>query len=306
MKVSPPAQVLVFGSLNMDLVVRVPRVPEAGETLTAHAFVANPGGKGANQALACARQGARVSMVGCVGTDSFGASLRTALETDGVDASGVRTVAGSSGIAMIMVDEQARNRIAVVPAANAALCVDDAQALREQLACAQFLIMQLEVPVAAVLRAAELARALGCKVLLNPAPAQTLPDELWPLVDLLVVNETEAAMLSGLALVTSFNASEVAQALRARGPAQVIITLGRDGLVWTDEQLVHRLAAYPVDAVDTTAAGDTFIGALCAALVEGRAMEEALHYAVRAAAVCVTRYGAQSSIPWRADVDALS
>ena len=191
---------VVFGSLNMDLVVRVPRMPQAGETLSAHGFLSNPGGKGANQAVACARQGGKVVMVGRVGDDGFGAQLRTAVVAQGVNAAGVATTPGvSTGVAMIMVDDSAQNCIAVVPGANASVSVEDAEAMRDWLADAGLLLLQLEVPMASVLRAAGIAKEAGCTVLLNPAPAQALPEELWPLLDILVLNETEAQPLQRFA-----------------------------------------------------------------------------------------------------------
>jgi ribokinase len=297
-------QVVVFGSLNMDLVVRVPRMPQAGETLSAHGFLSNPGGKGANQAVACARQGGRVVMVGRVGNDGFGAQLRTAVVAQGVDAAGVATTPGvSTGVAMIMVDDSAQNCIAVVPGANASVGIEDAEAMRDRLAGAGLLLLQLEVPMDSVLRAAGIAREAGCTVLLNPAPALALPDGLWPLLDILVLNETEASLYSGLARVDSSNAVDAAALLLQRGLQHVIVTLGEHGVVWASAAGARRFEARKVQAVDTTAAGDTFIGALGALLVEGRSMEEALAHAIRAAAICVTRAGAQASMPSREEVD---
>jgi ribokinase len=299
------SRVVVFGSLNMDLVVRVPRMPAAGETLTGHGFLSNAGGKGANQAVACARQGASVAMAGRVGADAFGAELRAGLLTEGIDARGVGTAEGvSTGVAAILVDDAAQNCIAVVPGANALVTPADAEALRHVLEGAALLLLQLEVPIQAVLRAAQVAREAGCTVLLNPAPARDLPDALWPLIDILVVNETEARMLSGLAAVDAANAAEAAALLAKRGPREVIVTLGADGVVWHSPHGVRGFPAKTVKAVDTTAAGDTFIGALAALRVEGRPMEEALAHAIRAAAICVTRAGAQASMPTRAEVDA--
>jgi ribokinase len=297
-------RVVVFGSLNMDLVVRVPRMPEAGETLTGRDFLSNPGGKGANQAVACARQGALVSMAGRLGADAFGAELRAGLLAEGIDAAAVVTADGvSTGVAAILVDDAAQNCIAVVPGANALVTPADAEALRPVLEGAALLLLQLEVPMESVLRAAQVAREAGCSVLLNPAPARDLPDALWPLVDILVVNETEARMLSGLASVAADNAAEVAALLAKRGPREVIVTLGADGVVWYSPQGAKHFAAQQVKAVDTTAAGDTFIGALAALRVEGRPMEEVLAHAIRAAAICVTRPGAQASMPMRAEVE---
>lgn len=297
-------KVVVFGSLNMDLVVRVPRMPQAGETLSAHGFLANPGGKGANQAVACARQGGQVQMVGRVGDDGFGAQLRTAIAAQGVNAGGVVATPGvSTGVAMIMVDDAAQNCIAVVPGANASVAIEDAEALRDRLADAGLLLLQLEVPMASVLRAAGIAKEAGCTVLLNPAPAQALPKGLWPLLDILVLNETEACLFSGLPLVDASNAADAAALLLRRGPRHVIVTLGEHGVVWASAAGSRHFAAPKVRAVDTTAAGDTFIGALGAMLVEGRSMEEALAHAIRAAAICVTRAGAQTSMPSREEVE---
>jgi ribokinase len=300
------SKVVVFGSLNMDLVVSVPRMPQPGETLTGHGFLSNPGGKGANQAVACARQGARVEMVGRVGADGFGAELRTALMEQRVDGAGVLTTEGAStGVAMIMVDDGAQNCIAVVPGANASVGLQDAEALRQRVADAGLLLLQLEVPLPAVQRAAAIAKEAGCTVLLNPAPAQALPEALWPLLDILLLNETEACMFSGLGTVDPANAKEAAALLLRRGPRHVIVTLGEHGVVWASAAGTRHFDAVKVQAVDTTAAGDTFIGALAALLVEGRPMEDALAHAIRAAAICVTRPGAQASMPSREEVQRL-
>ncbi|HMA09219.1 MAG TPA: ribokinase, partial [Ramlibacter sp.] len=249
-------KVVVFGSLNMDLVVRVPRMPRSGETLSAHGFLANPGGKGANQAVACARQGGKVVMVGRVGDDAFGAQLRTAVVAQGVNAAGVATTPGvSTGVAMIMVDDAAQNCIAVVPGANASVSVEDAEVMSEWLADAGLLLLQLEVPMASVLRAAAVARDAGCAVLLNPAPAHALPAALWPLLDILVLNETEAQLLSGLSVVDVRNAVDAAALLRRRGARDVIVTLGEQGVVWACAAGTRHFEARKVQAVDTTAAG---------------------------------------------------
>lgn len=298
------ARVVVFGSLNMDLVVRVPRMPGPGETLAGYNFLSNPGGKGANQAVACRRQGALVEMVGQVGDDSFGAQLRAAMEVEGVESQGVAAVAGqTTGVAVIMVDDHAQNCIAVVPGANSLVGEHDAEALRPRLGDAAMLLLQLEVPMPAVVRAAVVARQVGCRVLLNPAPAQALPEVLWPLIDILVVNETEAAMLAGVPSVARENASEVAALLMHRGPREVIITLGENGVVCAAAGSVQGYDAMQVHPMDTTAAGDTFIGALAAMLVEGCSMGQAVRHAIHAAAICVTRPGAQASMPSRAEVE---
>jgi ribokinase len=279
-------------------------MPEPGETLTGHGFLANPGGKGANQAVACARQGARVEMVGRVGDDGFGAQLRASLDAQGVDSQGVAAATGEgTGVAMVMVNDDAQNCIAVMPGANSRVSESDAQALRPRLQDAAMLLLQFEVPLPAVVRAAAVAREAGCRVLLNPAPAQALPDALWPLIDILVVNETEARMLAGMPHVTRDNAPQAARLLMQRGPREVIITLGEHGVVCASADGVQGYDAVRVQPVDTTAAGDTFIGALAALLVEGRGMPDAVRHAIRAAAICVTRPGAQASMPSREEVE---
>lgn len=303
-RLPPVPEVVVFGSLNMDLVVRVPRAPEAGETLQAHGFMTNPGGKGANQAVACARQGARVCMVGRVGRDAFGAALRAALAADGIDVSHIGMAGQTSGIAVIMVDDAAQNRIAIIPGANALLSPQDADGVPE-LTTTRLLLLQCEVPMAASVRAAAIAHGSGGKVVLNPAPVCPLPDALWPLVDVLVVNENEAATLAGRTVNNVGGAREAALALRRRGPAITIVTLGRDGVVVADGQGCRHFVALSVQAVDTTAAGDTFIGALCAAYVAGEPIDPAVARGIRAAALCVTRPGAQASIPRREELAGL-
>jgi ribokinase len=297
-------QIVVFGSLNMDLVVRVPRAPDAGETLAAHGFMTNPGGKGANQAVACARQGARVCMVGRVGGDDFGAALRAGLAADGIDVHHVAAAGDSSGIAVIIVDDAAQNRIALVAGANGLLTPQDADAVAE-LRTSRLLLLQCEVPMPAIVRAAEIVDAAGGTVVLNPAPVCALPDTLWRLVDILVVNETEAAAYAATAVDGVVAAGAAALALRARGPATVIVTLGSDGVVVADARGCRHFSALRVQAVDTTAAGDTFIGALCAAHVGGESIDAAVAQAIRAAALCVTRPGAQMSIPTRAELVAM-
>ncbi len=301
------SRVVVFGSLNMDLVVRVPRMPLPGETLAGRSFCTYAGGKGANQAVACARQGTPVEMVGRVGDDVFGQDLCVELVRQTVAIDGVKKVAGErTGVAIIYVDDSAQNCIAIVPGANGQVGIGDAEALRSRLRDAGMLLLQLEVPIDAVLRAAVVAREAACKVLLNltPVPAHPIPDALWPLLDILVVNESEAGTLTGLASVTRDNASEAALLLRQRGPDDVLVTLGEHGVVWSSAQGAQHFQAFPVQPVDTTAAGDTFVGALAAMLVAERGMPEAIQYAMRAAAICVTRPGAQASIPSRQEVEA--
>jgi ribokinase len=297
----------------MDLVVRVARIPAAGETLTGEGFQTAPGGKGANQAVAAARLGAPVVMVGCVGNDAHGHELLAGLEADGIDASRVEARTGvATGVAVIVVEPDGQNRIVLAPGANA--CIDDAT-VRERasrvIARASMLVMQLEVPLAAVLQAALYARQADVPVLLNAAPAQPLPQALWAVIDVLVVNESEAALLSDRPVADAPSAVAAACVLAARGPRIVVVTLGALGVAWVDARnqvfgsaaaASGTLPAHAVHAVDTTAAGDTFIGALAAALREGRSLAESIALGQAASALCVTRPGAQGSIPWRREL----
>lgn len=284
--------IVVFGSLNMDLVVRVPRAPRGGETLQGTSFFTNPGGKGANQAVACARQGARVAMVGCVGEDDFGRTLRGSLAADGIAVAHVRTAGPTTGVAVVMVDDEGENRITVVPGANDLLKAD-AQAL-----AGRYLLLQCEVPMPEVVLAARIMRERGATVVMNPAPVCRLPDALWPLVDILVLNEIEAAELAGVPVADPAGAAAAATSLRRRGPSAAIVTLGSQGVLVADDAGCRHFPAQPVRVVDTTAAGDTFIGAMCAARAAGQGMDAAVLRGIQAATICVTRAGAQASIPY--------
>jgi ribokinase len=298
------AEVLVVGSINMDLVVRTARLPDPGETVPGKSFATIPGGKGANQAVAAARLGARTAMIGRVGDDAFGAELRRVLAADGIDCQAVRAVPGvPSGVALIEVDDAGRNHIVVVPGGNGHLAPADVQAHEPLLAAARAVVLQLEVPLEAVRWTAARARALGKLVVLNPAPARPLPADLLASADYLVPNELEASALTGLWVDSPAAAAEAAGRLRAQGPRNVIVTLGAAGVLSASAGGTRHHPARPVQAVDSTAAGDTFIGGLCAALVEGRSLEAAIAFAQAAAAISVTRPGAQTSIPRRDEVE---
>lgn len=290
------ASVVVFGSLNMDLMVRVERTPRPGETLRGLGFLTNSGGKGANQAVACARQGAGVSMVGCVGQDTFGEALRSALAADGIDVSNVRQVERSTGVAIVTVDAQGENSITLVPGANDYVKADPA-ALE-----GQFLLLQCEVPMREVVQAAKHMRGKGATVVLNPAPVCQLPDELWSLVDIIVMNEIEASELAGVRVSDPESASVAAAAIRKLGPSTAIVTLGSQGVLLAHGDHRQHFPARQVEVVDTTAAGDTFIGAMCAALAAGASMGAAVSRGIDAATICVTRPGAQASIPYLNEV----
>ena len=296
-------KVVFLGSLNMDLLIQVARAPREGETVQGHSIHYVPGGKGANQAVSCARQGACVSLVGCVGSDHHGVTLLAALVEDRIAVDGVLIDPGEpTGVAMVMVDDNGQNRIVCIAGANARLRIDEEKFAR-QLTQAQFLVMQFEVPMQQVLQAAQIAHRVGCKVILNPSPMQVLPDELWPLVDTLIVNETEAQALTGVAPDDRpGTAARAAQHLRDRGIARVVVTLGKLGAVATDASGSSYHPAPAVRAIDTTAAGDTFLGAVTAALAEGQGLTASVESGIRAATLCVQTMGAQPSIPDRAAV----
>lgn len=295
--------IVVLGSVNADLTLRCARLPRPGETVHGEDFRTVPGGKGANQAVAAARLGGRVEFIGCVGDDDFGAQARAALEREGVGTAHLRTRAGvPTGVAMILVEQSGQNSIALAAGANACLDaaqVDDAAAA---IAGASLLVCQLETPLEAVRHAIGIARRHGVKVLLNPAPAQALPSTLLAEIDILVPNESEAAVLVGES--ASREATELALALKSQGPDTVIVTLGADGICLADQDGVRLRPAPAAKAVDTTGAGDTFIGAFAVALQEGQGTDAAATFAQRAAAISVTRQGAMASMPTREDCEA--
>ncbi len=298
-----PGSVLVVGSLNMDLVVAVERHPKPGETVIGGDLERFPGGKGANQAVAAARLGARVRMVGRVGLDEHGAELLRGLENEGIDALGVGRVGTPTGVALISVDVQGQNAIVVSPGANARLQPDDLEP--ERFEGAEVVVLQLETPLETVHRAAELGRAAGARVLLNAAPAQALPEDLLAVTDVLVVNEFEAAMVAGAAEPEGPEAAlALARELARRVPV-VVVTLGARGLVWAGDGGEGHLPAFEVDPVDTTAAGDAFVGGLAAALAAGNPLLEALRFGSAAGALAATRFGAQASLPKPGDVGRL-
>ena len=296
--------IVVIGSINMDLVLRVPRMPLPGETLTGGAFRTIPGGKGANQAVACARMsgklaagGQQVAMVACVGDDEFGATLRAALVADGIIDSHVTTVPGvASGIASILVDDNGQNSIVLAGGANDCLSPAHIDAARELIEQSDIMVLQLEVPMETVVHAIKLARSLGKTVVLNPAPAAKVPADVLALVDYLIPNEIEAAMLAG-AEVDAGDVKALAAALQKQGSDNIIITLGAKGVHAALYGGDHDFPAQVVQAVDTTAAGDTFIGGFVAGLASGLDEAEAIAQGQRAAAWSVTKPGAQTSIP---------
>ena len=290
--------IAVLGSTNMDLVAYVERAPGRGETVTGRELRTIPGGKGANQAVAAARAGGEVTMIGAVGDDEYGVRLRSNLEHAGVDTDLLHTVEGPSGTAHIVVDDSGANSIVVVPGANGTVTALGPGEMAA-IAGADLLLLQLELPLSAVIEGARVAHAQGVRTILTPSPVQPLPSELLDCVDLLIPNEHEAAEISGF---TDPHAS--ARYLLSQVPA-VVITLGSKGCLYAargGEPVV--LPAPEVTAVDTTGAGDTFVGTLAGALGERRPVPRALAWASAAAALCVQRPGASTSMPYRTEIDA--
>jgi ribokinase len=294
--------IVVFGSINIDLVVRTPRLPAPGETLTGHTFFTAPGGKGANQAVACARLGVPTRMVGRVGDDLFGEQLRASLRSFGVQDDGVLTTPGPSGVALIAVDDTAENTIVIVPGANGAVSIADIPRLERALDGARALLLQLEVPIETVVAAARAAHTRGVTVILDPAPALPLPDELYALADIITPNEHEATTLTGIAVHDDQGAIAAARALIARGARRVALKLGARGALTADAEGEQFWSPFTVTPVDTVAAGDAFNGGLAVALSEGRSFDEAIRWGLAAGALSVTRHGAQPSMPERNEV----
>jgi ribokinase len=293
--------VLVIGSLNMDLVARCARLPAKGQTVFGNDFFTAAGGKGANQAVAAARLGAHVAMAGCVGRDDFGASLTAGLGAAGVDTQNVLPVDRPTGTALITIDAEGANTIVVISGTNTAC---DTAMVDRALASAGgpgILLLQHEIPDATNAYAIQVAQAAGWFVILNPAPAAPIPIDLLPCIDLLVPNETEAAALTGRSVSSRADALAAGQ-LMGQGARRVVITLGSDGALYCDATDSLHTPAVAVQAVDTTAAGDAYIGALGAALAEGRGLPDCLGFAAAAAALSVTRLGAQPSLASRAEL----
>jgi ribokinase len=289
--------IVVLGSTNMDLVVYVAQAPRRGETVTGLQFRTIPGGKGANQAVAAARAGGAVSMIGAVGSDSFGTQLRGTLTASGVDTDLLRTAEGPSGTAHIVVDDEGGNAIVVIPGANGTV-TGLGPGDETVIGAADALLLQLELPLSAALAGAEAGHRHGVRTVLTPSPAQPLPPELLGAVDLLVPNEHEAAALAGVA-----DPHAAAEALLRQVP-EVVITLGAAGSLYAARGAKPLIVpAQQVSAVDTTAAGDTFVGTLAVALGEGRPMEQAMSWASAAAALCVQRTGASTSMPYRPEIE---
>lgn len=290
--------IVVVGSINADLVLRVPRRPGPGETLLGHEAVALPGGKGANQAVAAARLGAAVAMVGAVGRDPNAEVALSGLREAGVDLAQVRTVDGATGLAVVTLSDDSENSIIVIPGANATVTPAVVEAAEHLIGAARICVLQAEIPLPSVTRAAEIARAHGTRVLLNVAPATTLPTGTLRLADPLVVNEHEAAILLGHRLGTP---EDAARELAGRGVPSVVVTLGAAGLTGYEAGTSWSAPARSVTARDTTGAGDAFVGALAAELAADSSLQDAAATATRVAAASVLHLGTQPSYPWKGD-----
>lgn len=301
------AEILVIGSANVDFTVLAPHLPRPGETLLGRRFFQECGGKGANQAVAAARLGGKVGMVARIGADAAGRTILATLQAAGVDTAYVTVDPSTeSGTAHITVDDQGQNSIVVVSGANMALSPADVDQARPAIAQAKLVMLQLEIPLETALHALRVAKEYGVPVMLDPAPAPagSLPSEFYQLSTFATPNETEAEALCGFAIEGEPSATLAAQLLRQRGIASPVVKLGARGAVYLDGDQPRHLPAFKVETVDTTAAGDSFAGGLAVATVEGRSQAEALRFASAVGALTATRYGAQSSLPTRTEVEA--
>lgn len=295
--------IIVVGSSNVDLTARVKRLPRPGETIGGATLLRANGGKGANQAVAAARMGANVLFLTCLGADASGEMLSSQFAADGIDTSCIKISATPTGTALIFVDDNAENCIAVAPGSNNDLLPSDIDAARGCIEGAGYLLVQLEIPMSTVVRSIELADSLGIKTILNPAPMGPVPQELFSHIWLITPNQTEAEQLTGIHVDSKDSARKAAEALFAKGVKNVIITMGCHGSLVCSPEGVELVPARKVQAIDTTGAGDVYNGALVAALSEGKSLSESARLATIASSVAVTRMGAQTSAPYRNEVD---
>ncbi len=295
-------KIFVIGSANTDMVVKAKKLPSPGETILGGTFLMNAGGKGANQAVAAARLGGQVTLVAKVGNDIFGKQTISGLQQEHIDTRYVFTDFGTpSGTALIMVNEEGENCIAVAPGANANLLPSDILTVKD-IGEAEIILMQLEIPIGTIAAVISIARKNNQKVVLNPAPAQKLEDDLLRGLFLITPNETEASLLTGINVIDETTAAAAASEFLKKGVQHVIITLGKQGAYFQNATMKLMIEAPAVTAKDTTAAGDTFSGAITVAITENMNWEQAIKFAVEAASISVTRMGAQSSIPWRMEL----
>lgn len=297
------ARILILGSSNTDMTVRTAALPLPGQSLIGGDFVMGPGGKGANQAVAARRLGGDAALVCKVGRDVFGDNAVKHYAEEGLDVSGVLRSDKPSGVALITVDDKAENSIVVAPGANMDITEADIDTVAPLIRAAGILLLQLEIPVPSVLKAARIGHEAGALVVLNPAPYAEVPAEMFRYVDLFIPNETELSAYAGLPVTDRESALKAADVMVSRGVKTVIVTLGSKGSLIYDGRSVSDIGAFKVEAVDTTAAGDTYCGALCVALSEGRTLQVAAVFASKASALSVTRPGAQHSMPYRNEIN---
>lgn len=296
--------IVVVGSTNTDMVIKTSKLPLPGETILGGDFLMNPGGKGANQAVAASRLNGEVTLVAKTGEDVFGLQTKKLFQSENLNAEFLFSDPDfPSGIALITVDEQAENCIVVAPGANSRLVREDINLAKEAILQAAIVLMQLEIPLDTVLYTAEIAFQAGIKVILNPAPAQQLPDELMKMLYMITPNETEAELLTGIPVTDLSSGEKAASVLLEKGAKVVVITLGSKGALLVTEGVCELIPTYPVEPIDTTAAGDCFNGALAVALSEGSGLTAAIAFANRAASLSVTRMGAQASAPYRHELE---
>ncbi|REF25522.1 ribokinase [Xenorhabdus cabanillasii] len=300
------AKLAVMGSINVDHILNLKSFPQPGETVQGERYQVAFGGKGANQAVAAGRCGADITFIACVGQDDIGERVLQQLVKDNINTSAIEVIAGeATGVALIFVDQQGENVIGINAGANGALTPEYLCRYEQVIKDADALLLQLETPLDTVQLAAETAKKHNTKVILNPAPAQKISDRLLSLVDIITPNETEAEFLTGVSVTGDAGAEKAAQSLHNKGIETVIITLGSRG-VWLSEKGKQGkvVSGFEVKAIDTIAAGDTFNGALVTGLLEGKEILSAIRFAHAAAAIAVTRHGAQPSVPWRSEIDA--
>ncbi|MGJ7346178.1 ribokinase [Morganella morganii] len=299
------SRLTVLGSINVDHIMNIAQFPAPGETVIGKQYQTAFGGKGANQAVACGRSGADITFIACVGDDAIGAEILAQLQRDRIHIAAVSVVPeAATGVAMIFVNEDGENVIGISAGANAALTPEHFAPYKGLVEQSDALLMQLESPLETVIAAAQAAKNHQTRVILNPAPARELPDSLLKLVDVITPNETEAEKLTGISVSDETGAARAAQVLHDKGIGQVLITLGSRGVWLSVNGEGRRIPGFKVNAVDTIAAGDTFNGAYVTALLEGKPADEAVRFAHAAAAIAVTRRGAQPSVPWRREIDA--
>lgn len=297
-------KITVVGSSNTDMIIKMPRIPVPGETILGGKFSTAAGGKGANQAVGAARAGGDVTFVARVGDDMFGDQARNGFEADGIHVEFVKTdIVEPSGVALIFVDDNGQNSIAVASGANGALSPEDVEAARTMIESSDILLMQLETPLDTIQRAAEIGKAAGVTVVLNPAPACPLGEEMLSNLSIITPNESEAELLTGIKVTDETSAEKAAQVLLDKGMDAVIITMGSQGSFLKTTDLTQFVPAFKVKAVDATGAGDIFNGSLCVALAEGKSYIEAMKFASAAAALSVQKLGAQPSAPKREEIE---